>query len=101
MIEGIPGKPFAARRHASRRVRTATVGKLGTARIGPDLHSRIYLGDRGALVVGEHRPSGTSSGRITDHSYPDWTMRLLDTTSASLRTVLDELLPGGLFMRRT
>jgi hypothetical protein len=35
---------------------------------------------------------------ITERNFPNWTMGLLDGASPSLRAVLDEILPGGLFM---
>lgn len=35
---------------------------------------------------------------IAQRSYPNFSMGLLDSTSTSLRTVLDEVLPGGLLM---
>lgn len=34
---------------------------------------------------------------IVERGYPDWTMGMLDGDSPSLRRVLDDLLPDGLF----
>ncbi|KUL25679.1 BLUF domain-containing protein [Actinoplanes awajinensis] len=35
---------------------------------------------------------------IAERSYPDWSMGLLDSASPSVRGVLNEVLPGGLFL---
>jgi hypothetical protein len=37
-------------------------------------------------------------GDIAERGYPTWSMGLLDSASPSLRAVLDEVLPGGLFL---
>jgi hypothetical protein len=38
------------------------------------------------------------AGDIAERSHPDWSMGLLDGASPALRTVLDEVLPGGLLL---
>ena len=35
---------------------------------------------------------------IAERGYPDWSMGLLDSASPSVRAIMDEVLPGGLFM---
>ncbi len=35
---------------------------------------------------------------IADRTYPDWSMGLLDAASPSVQVVLQDVLPGGLFM---
>ena len=35
---------------------------------------------------------------VAERSYPNWSMGLLDSNSDSLRSVLEEILPGGLLM---